>query len=221
MTLRYLYIFLDESGNLDFSRNGTRYFSLTSITKERPFPSAEDLLELKYDLVEKGLNIEYFHASEDAQETRNHVFSIIQAGLHGIRVDALIVEKGFVEPSRRNEEKFYPEMLGLLLRHVLEEECLEQFSEVIVFTDRIPVQRKRSAVEKATKMALASLLPKEAKYRVLHHESKSNLELQIADYLNWAIYRKWDRRNLRSYNLIQEAIREEILYKPGGGSEMG
>ena len=34
---RFLYIFLDEAGNLDFSRNGTRYFVLAGVAKERPF----------------------------------------------------------------------------------------------------------------------------------------------------------------------------------------
>jgi len=34
---RFLYIFLDEAGNLDFSHTGTRYFVLGGITKERPF----------------------------------------------------------------------------------------------------------------------------------------------------------------------------------------
>jgi len=133
-------------------------------------------------------------------------------------VDALIVEKRLVELYRRKEERFYPDMLGLLLRHLLKKECLEQYTEVIVFTDRIPVQRKRSAVEKATKMTLSRMLPKEARYRIFHHDSKSNLELQIADYINWAIYRKWDRKDLRSYNLIREVIREEVLYQVDGST---
>jgi hypothetical protein len=33
----FLYIFLDEAGNLDFSPTGTRYFILSSVAKERPF----------------------------------------------------------------------------------------------------------------------------------------------------------------------------------------
>ena len=37
MTDNYLYIFLDEGGNLDFSLNGSKYFSLSCIAMERPF----------------------------------------------------------------------------------------------------------------------------------------------------------------------------------------
>ena len=84
-------------------------------------------------------------------------------------------------------------MLGYLLRHVLERHHLDRYREVLVFTDRIPVARKRNAVEKAVRMPLADMLPKTARYRLLHHDSKSNFDLQIADDCNWAIYRKWDR----------------------------
>lgn len=62
-----LYIFLDEGGNLDFSTNGTRYFTISTITKIRPFALDSDLLALKYDLLEEGLDLERFHASEDKQ----------------------------------------------------------------------------------------------------------------------------------------------------------
>ena len=44
---RFLYIFLDEGGNFDFSKNGTKYFTVTSLTKERPFVAYKDLTELK------------------------------------------------------------------------------------------------------------------------------------------------------------------------------
>ena len=207
---RYLYIFLDEAGNLDFSPGGTRYFILSSVTKERPFLAYKELAELKYDLVELGANLEYFHAAEDNQATRNRVFDIIRRNLGGIRVDALIVEKSKTGEALRAEERFYPEMLGYLLRYVTEGHDLRQFAEVIVFTDRIPVQRKRQAVEKAVKLTLAQKLPKGCRYRVLHHDSKSNCDFQIVDYCNWAIYRKWDRADARSYNVIQPVVRSEF-----------
>ena len=71
---RFLYVFLDEGGNLDFSPSGTKYFVLSSLTKERPFHAGKELIELKYDLVELGTNLEYFHAAEDRQAVRNSVF---------------------------------------------------------------------------------------------------------------------------------------------------
>jgi hypothetical protein len=93
MANRFLYVFLDEAGNLDFSKNGTRFFVLGALTVERPFRTYPHLLELKYDLVELGTNIEYFHAAEDTQAVRNRVFDVIKTHLSASRVDTLVVEK--------------------------------------------------------------------------------------------------------------------------------
>jgi hypothetical protein len=40
---------------------------LGGITKERPFHAYKELTEFKYDQVERGTALEYFHASENAQ----------------------------------------------------------------------------------------------------------------------------------------------------------
>jgi hypothetical protein len=90
---KFLYIFVDEGGNFDFSRGGTSHFTLSCLSRERPFPDYSEFIGLKYDLVEQGMDIEYFHASEDKQAVRDLVFQIIQRNLVGMRVDALIVEK--------------------------------------------------------------------------------------------------------------------------------
>ena len=207
---RFLYVFLDEAGNLDFSVTGTRFFLLGAVTKERPFHAYKELTELKYDLAELGTDLEYFHASENAQPIRNRVFDIIQRNLAGVRVNALVVEKRKTGPKLQAEEAFYPRMLGYLLKYILDKHDLRQFKEVLVFTDTIPIQRRRATIEKTVKITLAGLLPATARYRLLHHESKSNLDLQIADYCTWAIYRKWNAGDLRSFEHIRPAIGSEF-----------
>jgi hypothetical protein len=64
MSPQYLYVFLDEAGDFDFSATGTKFFTFTTITKRRPFPWDTPLISLKYDLIEVGLDIEYFHAAD-------------------------------------------------------------------------------------------------------------------------------------------------------------
>jgi hypothetical protein len=216
MPTRFLYIFIDEGGNFDFSPGGTSHFTLSCVTRERPFGDYGEFISLKYDLVEEGREIEYFHASEDAQAIRDKVFEIIARNLEGVRIDAVIVEKRKAHPTMRKEAEFYPRMLGYLLRYVLGQLPLSQYAEVLVFTDRIPVKGKRNAVEKAVRTTLSRMLPKTGRYRLLHHDSKSNFQLQIADYCNWAIYRKWDRRDLRSYDLIKAAVKSEFdIFRTG------
>jgi hypothetical protein len=54
-----------------------------------------------------------------------------------------------------------------------------------------------------------AMLPATVRYRVLHHASKSNMDLQIADYCTWAIYRKWNGGDERSFNRMKTAVRSE------------
>lgn len=206
----HLYIFLDESGNLDFSDSGSRYFVLTSVSTRRPFPFSSALDEFKYDCLESELDIQSFHCAEDRQRVRNKVFAIIGANLGSLRVDSLIVEKRKTGPALREETRFYPEMLGYLLKYVLPGES-QPGTAITVITDRLPLQRKRRAIEKAIKGALASMVPLSLpSYRILHHESKSHYGLQVADYCCWAVAKKWGSKDLRSYNLIRPAVQSEF-----------
>lgn len=206
---RPLYMFIDEGGNLDFSPTGTAYFTLTSVTGRRPFSWDAAITALRFDLIEEGVVLERFHASEDRQSVRNRVFPIVRGHAEACRVDAVVVEKRKTTPPLRADVRFYPEMLGRLIRAVIEGRDLSDASQIIVITDRIPVNKKRRAVEKAIKQTLAEALPDGMRYRIAHHDSRSCCGLQVADYVNWAIYKKWNHRDLRSYTIIESLVARE------------
>lgn len=204
------YIFLDEAGNFDFSTLGTRFFVLTSVSTHRPFVAHSPLDEYKHDCLEFGLDTEYFHCADDNTHVRARVFALIAGHLQRMRIDSLIVNKPEVAPVLREDKRFYPEMLGHLLKVVLPKEIAAGADEVIVITDTVPVQKKRQAIEKAIQQALAKMLPAGMKYRILHHASRSHYGLQVADYCCWAVFRKWQREETEYYDRIKPAIRNEF-----------
>lgn len=210
MDKKTLYIFLDEGGNFDFKSKGTRYFCLSCITIQRPFILNITLDQYKYDLVEYGLDTEFFHCADDNMHVRDKVFSMIQENLNNLSIDSLIVEKSQTPLSIQDDKHFYPKMLGNLLRHVVNRYYLPNIKEIIVVTDTIPVNKKRKAIEKSIKIILAEMLPKEAQYRILHHASKAHYGLQIVDYCNWAIFRKWERCDDTYYRLIKKSLKSEL-----------
>jgi hypothetical protein len=106
----YLYVFLDEGGNFDFSPRGTKYFTLTAISTTRPFAWDPPLMSLKYDELERGSRAECFHATEDKQVVRNRVFAVIAGHLSDMRLDCIVVEKRKTVPALQLEEKFYPRL---------------------------------------------------------------------------------------------------------------
>lgn len=204
------YLFLDEAGNFDFSPTGTQYFVLTSVATRRPFPVHGSLDDYKHDCLEYGLDAEYFHCADDNARVRQRVFDLIAANVGSLRIDCLVVEKSKAEPDLRDDKRFYPEMLGHLLKYVIPRELNGSVDEVIVITDTIPIQKKRKAIEKAIKEALSDKLPAGIRYRILHHASRSHYGLQVADYCSWAVFRKWQKSETGYYDLIKPAIQSEI-----------
>jgi hypothetical protein len=210
------YLFLDEAGNFDFSTSGTRYFVLTSVSMRRPFALQAPLDDYKHDCLEFGLDKEYFHCAEDNPRVRARVFDLIAGHLDGMCIDSLIVEKAKAGPALREDKRFYPEMLGYLLKFVLPKEIQAGADEVIVITDTIPVQKKRQAIEKAIQQALAKMLPEGMRYRILHHASRSHYGLQVADYCCWAVFRKWQRLETEHYQRIRAAVGSEFdIFRTG------
>ena len=209
------YVFLDEAGDLGFNNNGSRYFVLTAISMKRPFPVVDALDTYKHNCLEAfehRLDQEFFHCTDDNRYVRKRVFDLIVTELHGIRIDCLVVEKRKTGPALREDKRFYPKMLGYLLKYVLP----QVGEKVIIITDRIPVKKKRQAIEKGVKRTLAEMLPPEAKYRILHHESRSHLGLQVADYCCWAVFRKWERDDAAYYDRIKEAIKSNFdIFRTG------
>jgi hypothetical protein len=132
-----LYIFIDVSGNYDFSPKGTKYIVITSLICDDVSPGILELHTLKHDIISQGVNIEYFHASEDRQAVRDSVFDVI-SHLGRNRIDSLIVEKRKTAPSLRPLNRFYPKMVEYLLQYPLNPQGIDinSFKKVFIFVDR-------------------------------------------------------------------------------------
>jgi len=147
---------------------------------------------------------------------RRKVFELIAGHLGSLRIDCLVVEKPKTGPALREDKRFYPEMLGHLLKWVISRELKGGVDEVVVITDTIPIQKKRQAIEKAIKGALAKMLPVGMRYRILHHASRSHYGLQVADYCNWAVFRKWQKGDVEFYDMLKPAVKSEFeIFRTG------
>ena len=205
-----VYVFLDEGGNFDFTERGSHYYTFTSVVMLRPFSFYSELDKYKYDVIEFGKDIEKFHCAEDNQHVRERVFDVIKQNLSNIRIDSVIVRKCKTGPALRPPEKFYPKMLTYLLRYVIEPLDFQRIDEIIVITDNLPTKRNKRLFEKTIKSQLSNALSDEASYRIIHHASNSHYGLQIADYCNWAIMRKWETGDSEHCDVIEPAIRSEF-----------
>jgi len=225
-----LYIFIDESGNFDFSPNGTNYFVLACISTTNPLVKRDIFLSLKYKLLAEGIEQEYFHATEDKQKVRNVVFSTIKE-LDDFEAHSVIAQKNKVNWSlyeeinirtkkdgkgikfskKQVEEKLYRQLGETLVKWVFRgynEHKKLNIGKVIIIFDSLFNKAKQEFVKKYLKTYFKkefNIIP-----YIYFHQVKSDINCQIADYCGWAIFKKWEQDDLRSYEEIKDKIKSQF-----------
>jgi len=210
--MNYLYAFLDVSGNYDFSPAGTMSIVITSTLCGDINPGVLELHAVKHEVIDQGIDIEYFHAAEDRQPVRDRVFNVI-SGLTHLRIDSIIVEKSKVDPNLRPLNRLYPTMVEYLLQYPFDPRGIDvtRFDKVLIFMDRESARaREKEALTKAVKLSLARHL-RGVPYTLSMHSSASHPYLQIVDYCSWAVYVKWERGEIRPFNQIKNLVKSEFL----------
>ena len=202
-------VFADESGNFDFARKkgASRYFILT--TNACPSCAVGDaLLRLRREIAWEGHGTDSeFHATTDSQAVRDRVFAVLQD--HAFRVDATILEKAKANPhTRSTEERFYKLAWWLHMKHVAPRVVCAH-DELFVVGASLGVKKKRAVMHEAVRDVIQRVSPTST-FRTASWNAHSEPCLQVADYCCWALARKWEQGDDRSYALIQDKIGSEF-----------
>jgi hypothetical protein len=212
-----VYIFVDEAGDMDFSTKGSKYYMFNFLIKQRPFNLHEYIANYRYSLLEKNLyplqgrrlNIESFHACEDNKYIKEEMFNIISTfDKKSVKAYSYILEKPKVLPTKRKEkDKFYINNLTLAIQQLLDKLSINK--NFIIITDRLPVQKNKSKQVGALKKGIKEYLKNHnlmVRYDIFHHCSASSVNLQIVDYISWAIYKKFEFGDDSYYEKIEKYL---------------
>jgi hypothetical protein len=204
-----IYIFGDESGNLDFrkAQGASRYFIVSTITLS-DCDIGNEVLDMKRRLHWDGYPVrDYFHAVEDRQTVRNSFFSLLAN--HDFRVDATLLDKPKTVPSlARDDMRFYKQAWYLHLKHLLPRVAVAN-DEVFLIAASIGTKSRKTAAYTALRDVISQVAYAQ-KYEVAFCPAYSDPCLQVADYCCWAIQRKWESSDPRSYVLIADKIKTEF-----------
>ena len=220
-----LYIFVDEAGDLDFTPKGSKHYMFSFLIKQRPFKLHEKISSYRYALLERNLDtqnantldIEAFHACEDNRYIRDGMFELISAfDKEAIKVYSYILEKPKVMPDKiKQKDRFYADNLTFAIQKLLDKIRIDK--NFIIITDRLPVQQQKNRQIKAIKGGISKYIKGKGtnlRYAIFHHSSASSANLQIVDYINWAIFRKYERGDEAFYRRIKKyIIDEEVVTK--------
>ena len=209
------FIFADEAGCFTFkSKNGaSRYFILCTVAAT-DWTISDRLLAVRRNLALGGdPDRDKLHATSDLQEVRNAVFEIIAQ--QDFRIDATIMEKSKALPRiRPDPQTFYRYAWYYHFKHIgpaLAADC-----EKMLITAAALGEKKTKAAFKAGVNEPIQQIMARNRWEVAFHDSCKDPLLWVADYCAWAIQKKWERDDTRSYDLIRERVRTEYdLFRTG------
>lgn len=204
-----LWLFLDESGNFDFTEKGTSYFIMTCLVAQRPFSACHDLMEAKYDFFEKGITMKKFHATEDTDIVRQSVYGIIRNHLESFSAYSIYVDKGMLDESSKDAGVLYGDVFKWITEEVLSKEVTSSTKKIVMVTDDIPKEADRKKIAKPLKRLLSEFARESGISTYLeHYPSESDFNLQIADYLCWAFMRSEAKGMSWPFSKVESAFAE-------------
>ncbi len=224
-----LYLFIDESGNFDFSTRGTKYFVLSCLATFEPVTQRDEFLSLRYKLLDRGMNQEYFHATEDAQAVRDGMFAILTRLKNTFEIHSIIAQKNKANPTLYFEEhqkhgrlirrnigaRFYEVVCRTLLQYVFNRPAFKDAARIVVVLGAVFTSDKQSLVLRTLKRYLKEQCPIKS-FEIYFHQAKADINCQIADYCGWAIAIRWEREEIRPYKLIADVVKSQYeIFKSG------
>jgi Protein of unknown function (DUF3800) len=214
MTRRFL--FSDEAGDFAFKRGGnaSKYFILCTVTLES-CDVGEVLHRLRRQLAWEKMPLleDGFHASHDRQAVRDRVFEAIRN--ENFRVDAIVLEKSKAQPHiRASNETFYKYAWWYHFKHI-GPQIAYRARELHITTASVGTKKGQAMFTAAVNDVVQQVL-RGVTWVTTFTQSATDPCLQLADYCTWAIQRKWERDDTRSYALIQGRIASEFnLWRRG------
>lgn len=195
-----MFVFMDESGDLQFSLKGKQHFVLSAFLTTAPEVSAAAMQRLKYELLASGSRDLEFHATENSKGTRRRVIDCIKS-LETPRVHSIWIDKRYTPPSIQ-EETILLSKIGSAMGSWLSGVVPTDIDKIILVFDSVLTGKKQDAFIKLLKPQLKAL---DREFRILFHPVKQDLNGQIVDYFSWALFRNLESQDSTTMKALEDS----------------
>lgn len=198
---RPLYVYVDESGDFEFSAKGSDYFVMAGMITDVPTETAQRVLDLKYELMQHDMKRPYFHATEDSTGVRKRMLDLI-APMPGFSVHAVWGDKHLASRKIHSKERFYSIFAGALAKFLVMA-LKPHYDPIVIVYDAAISKKEQSIFHKHIKPAM-----KEHGRTVrIHFDSiKHDPNGQIADYLAWAFQRSLEKSDPQAWDRLKHKL---------------
>ncbi len=209
--------FYDRHGNLIVGQEGcSPILILGFIETSDASPIRRALAELHAELAADeylrdipsiGKTYAAFHAKDDTPEVRQAVFKMLRAqDFKAQFVVARKVERVFRNSFHANESTFYDYLISLLFENVL-----HRYARNLIYFAQRGSRKRQAQLEQAIQRGVANFETRwetkvETEIVVLPQNAVGEPCLQVIDYMNWAVYRAFVRREMRYYRYVEDKV---------------
>lgn len=209
--------FYDRLGNLIIGAEGSSSVLLLGFVEiRRPDKARAAMVDLQRQVLGDPLlqgipsllkTAKAFHAKDDSPEVRYQVYKLISTlDIRAQFVVARKIEKVFRNKFKNDENRFYDHLIETLFQDMLH----RYTDNHICFAKRGPRQRKTPLIE-AVQRSIERFETKWGTTVLTDHTIYAKTPpiepcLSVVDYVNWAVYRAFTRREMRFYRCIQDKV---------------
>jgi hypothetical protein len=208
-----MYIFLDESGDLGFSKKSSKWFLFTLVIVVEKRTLERVVKKVWKTLRKKHKHLNELHASHEKREVRIRMLRQL-AGLSDLKVMTILLNKKKVYVDLQNQKNYlYNYTANLLLDRLHNKKLLNKGENIDLVIDR--KDTKKSLRENFVDYLTSSMQKRiNCDFKIALHASHENKSLQAVNFISWAIFKKYEHGNYEFYEIIKSKIVEESLLFP-------
>ena len=207
------YIFLDESGDLGFKPQSSKWFIFTIVLTddhrkiEKVIKNIRKSLKRKYRLQE-------LHAYHASSVTKHRMLKKLSE-LDDLKVFCVVLNKKKVYIDLQNQKNYlYNYTANILLDRLHNKNIIKIDEPISLYIDKKDTNKFiRENFEKYLKDNLVKR-GNNGKIEIKIKPSHTEKCLQAVDFVSWAIFRKYEMNDYEYYENIKDKIIEESLLFP-------
>lgn len=197
-------IYLDESGDLGFSKGSSKFFVVTLLFTRDSRPLGRCLKKARHKKLKKSLRERpEIKAYESTNRIRKQVLTCLAT--KDIEIHSVVLNKKNVYPRlRKVKNKLYNYVTGLLI-----EDCA-QLSEptLTLVVDKRATGRIIEEFDNYIRFKVDSKLSQKPPtlFRIYHKPSESDPGIQAVDFISYAVFRELEYSERELYSLIDSKV---------------
>ena len=204
------YIYIDESGDLGFSKKSSKYFILSAFVLESPKTIKKIIKNMRRNKFKKQLKkVTELKASSSSKDVRKYLLEKINA-VKNAQIFHIILEKQKVGSLYliENKDKLYNYVAGKL-------------AEIITFDGidlDIIVDKSKKKIFQINDfndyfVSILERNPNNPTCDIFHSNSFSFAGLQFADFIAWSMFQKFEKSNSEYNDIIKVKQKKFFLWE--------